>query len=307
MKQNGFLRLTYARMIKILLLVCLAVSVAAGAVSPSLQAQEPKKPQAAVTAAVTDESAVSESQLTSTESIFVRAWRGGVIVFSVLLLLVGFSIASWALMVAKYLYLRQIAETSSRFIKNFWDSRSLNDLNSRLNDHPYSPVKEVFRVGYAELVRGSQLKDHSHTPQLAITAAIENLTRSLRKATHVERKKMEKYLPLLATIASASPFIGLFGTVWGIMGAFEGIAQTGSASLAAVAPGISEALIATAFGLAAAIPALIGYNVANSKIRSIAGSIDSFSADFLNIVERYLITDRAKTHNSTNPLDNSPI
>ena len=253
----------------------------------------------------TADTQVKEAELGS-DSIFLRAWRGGVIVFSVLLLLVTFSIVSWALMITKYFYLKQITQTSQRFIRSFWDSRSLNDLNGRLSEHPYSPAKEIFRVGYAELVRGSQLKEHSHSPQLAIPAAIENLTRALRKTVGAERKKMEKYLPFLATIASVSPFIGLFGTVWGIMGAFEGIAQTGSASLAAVAPGISEALIATAFGLAAAIPALIGYNIAISKIRGLMSAVDGFSSDFLNIVERFLITDRSRVH-SNNPLENSPI
>ena len=154
--------------------------------------------------------AVAETQVKETEiasdSIFLRAWKGGVVVFTILLILIGFSILSWALMVAKYFYLRQLTQTSDRFIRSFWDSRSLNDLNGRLSEHPFSPAKEVFRVGYAELVRGSQLKDHSHSPQLAIQAAIENLTRSLRKTVGGERKKMEKYLPFLATIASASPF-----------------------------------------------------------------------------------------------------
>ena len=101
-------------------------------------------------------------------------------------------------------------------------------------------------------------------------------------------------MSVLAISASASPFIGLFGTVWGIMGAFEGIARTGSASLAAVAPGISEALIATAFGLAAAIPAVVGYNIFASRVRGVVANIDGFSADFLNIVERYLVTDKPR-------------
>ena len=130
---------------------------------------------------------------------------------------------------------------------------------------------------------------------------MSNLLRTLNKSKNMEKKKMEKFLPLLAITASAGPFIGLFGTVWGIMNAFEGIAQTGSASLAAVAPGISEALIATAFGLAAAIPAVIGYNMANNHIRKILVNIDGFGSDFMNIVERYLVTEKgaAKSTNST--------
>jgi len=228
-------------------------------------------------------------------SIFSRAWHAGAVVFSVLLILVVFSILSWAIMVWKIAVLRKHTKSSDVFIKSFWDSRSLNDLNSRLGDYPPSPAKEVFRTGYAELVRGSQLKESLPNSQLAITAAMENINRSLGKAKRIERKKLESYLPLLATIASAAPFIGLFGTVWGIMGSFEGIARSGSASLAAVAPGISEALIATAFGLAAAIPAVVAFNVSNSRIRNLSGSLDGFTMDFLNIVGRYLVSDRKGT------------
>ena len=227
------------------------------------------------------------------QGIFSRAWQGGFIVFSVLFLLIVLSILSWGLGIAKVVYLTKIDKTCSGFVKVFWDSRSLNDLNGKLNDYPYSPVKEVFRTGYAELVRGSQLRDSSGTQSaVVINAAIDNLTRSLQKAKYFEKRRMERYLWVLAISASASPFIGLFGTVWGIMGAFEGIARSGSASLAAVAPGISEALIATAFGLAAAIPAVIAYNIAGTRIRGLLTHIDGFSADFLNIVERYLVTDK---------------
>jgi biopolymer transport protein TolQ len=225
--------------------------------------------------------------------IFARAWRGGVVVFLVLLILIIMSVLTWAISVAKFLHLRRVAKTSESFLKSFWDSRSLNELNGRLNDHPYSPLKEVFRQGYAELVKASQLREQSQSQSVAVHAAVENMTRSLAKGKATERRRMESYLSVLAISASAAPFIGLFGTVWGIMGAFEGIARTGSASLAAVAPGISEALIATAFGLAAAIPAVIGYNIANGRIRSLLVTIDGFAADFLNIVERYLVTERS--------------
>ena len=227
-------------------------------------------------------------------SVFTRATQAGPIVFTVLLVLVMMSITSWAVAFTKWFQLRKIAGTSDRFIASFWDSRSLNDLNSRLSEYPYSPVREVFRNGYAELVRGSQLKDQALTNELAVAAALDNLSRALNKAKNVEKRKMEKNLPILAISASASPFIGLFGTVWGIMNSFEGIARSGSASLAAVAPGISEALIATAFGLAAAIPAVIGYNIASSRIRGLLSSVDGFGADYLNIVQRYLVSDRAK-------------
>jgi biopolymer transport protein TolQ len=206
------------------------------------------------------------------------------------------SVATWAIVVAKFVYMARIQKTTDGFIKSFWDSRSLNDLNSRLSEHPYSPVREVFRSGYAELVRGSQLRDQASTTEIAVTAAMDNLHRALSKSKLFERRRMEKFLSILAIRASSSPFIGLFGTVWGIMRAFEGIARTGSASLAAVAPGISEALIATAFGLAAAIPAVIGYNIFSSRVRGQVASIDGFTSDFLNIVERYLVTDKPRAH-----------
>ena len=239
------------------------------------------------------EEVAQETELAS-DSIFARAWSGGVVVFVSLLSLVILSVLSWAVVIAKFVHLNKLTKCNDKFIKSFWESRSLNELNGRLSEHPYSPVKEVFRTGYSELVRGSQLREQAGSHELAFHAAVENLGRALNKARTFERKRMEKFLPILATVASAAPFIGLFGTVWGIMGAFEGIAQSGSASLAAVAPGISEALIATAFGLAAAIPAVIGFNMANARIRQISSFVDGFSADFINIVERYLVMDRSK-------------
>jgi biopolymer transport protein TolQ len=202
--------------------------------------------------------------------------------------------------------LKRLTDDSEAFIKSFWDSRSLNELNGKLNDFPASATKEVFRTGYAELVKASQLREQTVALGIAVSATVENMTRALLKAKLIEKKKMEKYLPVLAISASAAPFIGLFGTVWGIMGAFEGIARTGSASLAAVAPGISEALIATAFGLAAAIPAVIGYNLAGGMIRTVLVHIDGFSADFLNIVERYLVSDRASNKSSSPVATTSP-
>ena len=235
-------------------------------------------------------------------SMLSQAWRSGFVVFTVLLILIAFSVISWAIFFWKLFVVRKHTISSDSFIKSFWESRSLNELNSRLADYPPSPAKEVFRTGYAELVRGSQLKDHTSAPQMAINAAIENLNRTLIKAKRMERKKLESYLPLLAIIASSSPFIGLFGTVWGIMGSFEGIARSGSASLAAVAPGISEALIATAFGLLAAIPAVIGFNAANARIRTLLGSLDGFCSDFLNIVGRYLVSDRKGAGAPSSPL-----
>jgi biopolymer transport protein TolQ len=227
--------------------------------------------------------------------VFARAWQAGFVVFMTLLLLIGASIAGWAIIILKWKDLQKISLCNDAFIKSFWESRSLNDLNSRLQEYQYSPAREVFRSGYAELARSNQMREQTSSTEIAIGAAMDNLNRTLQKSKILERKRLEKNLNWLAIIASVAPFVGLFGTVWGIMNSFEGIARTGSASLAAVAPGIAEALTSTAFGLAAAIPAVIGYNLFNGKLRFQMMSIDGFCTDFLNIVERYLVTEKSKT------------
>lgn len=278
-----------------LLAAILALIVALSIVSTRSYAQPGNAPSSPAANVAADGAPAPVEASVGSTSIFARALQGGWIVFCCLMTLVTMSILTWAVVIAKWVYLTKIQKTTDGFIKSFWDSRSLNDLNSRLAEYPYSPVREVFRSGYAELVRGSQLREQASTTEMAVHAAMDNLNRALGKAKSFERRRMEKFMSVLAISASASPFIGLFGTVWGIMGAFEGIARSGSASLAAVAPGISEALIATAFGLAAAIPAVIGYNLFASRVRAMGANIDGFSADFLNIVERYLVTDKPKT------------
>jgi biopolymer transport protein TolQ len=226
--------------------------------------------------------------------VLARAWQGGFVVFTTLLLLIGSSIACWAIIITKWKDLKKISMCNEAFVKSFWESRSLNDLNGRLQEYQYSPAREVFRSGYAELARSNQMREQTSSTEIAIGAAMDNLNRTLQKSKILERKRLEKNLNWLAIIASVAPFVGLFGTVWGIMNSFEGIARTGSASLAAVAPGIAEALTSTAFGLAAAIPAVVGYNLFNGKLRFQMMSIDGFCSDFLNIVERYLVTEKSK-------------
>jgi biopolymer transport protein TolQ len=249
-----------------------------------------------VAKAPTAESATDvQAEDMSGPGVFTRAWQAGFVVFMTLLLLLGSSIAGWAIIILKWKDLQKISLCSDAFIKSFWESRSLNDLNSRLQEYQYSPVREVFRSGYAELARSNQMREQTSSTEIAIGAAMDNLNRTLQKSKLLERKRLEKNVNWLAIIASVAPFVGLFGTVWGIMNSFEGIARTGSASLAAVAPGIAEALTSTAFGLAAAIPAVIGYNLFNGKLRFQMMSIDGFCTDFLNIVERYLVTEKNKT------------
>ena len=229
-----------------------------------------------------------------------RGASAGPVVFTVLLVLILLSIFSWAILFAKWWVLRKLENSSRKFSHVFWESRSLNDLNQRLQEYPHSPIREAFRNGYAELIRSNPMKEQAISPDSGLSAAMDNVQRTLAKTKGEQKRAMERFLPVLALTASAAPFIGLFGTVWGIMNAFEGIAQTGSTSLASVAPGISEALIATAFGLAAAIPAVVGYNIAQNKIRGLLLQFDGFKADFLNIIERYLVADRGgKTSAST--------
>jgi biopolymer transport protein TolQ len=154
-------------------------------------------------------------------------------------------------------------------------------------------MARVFRVAYAELknVNKSQsssiagdFSDGDSLSQKMVT--VDNIKRALRRAVNMELTGLGKALPFLATTGNTTPFIGLFGTVWGIMNAFRGIGLRGSANLAAVAPGISEALIATAAGLAAAIPAVVAYNYYTNKVRVLESEMHNFSADFLNLVER---------------------
>ncbi|MCX6117100.1 MAG: MotA/TolQ/ExbB proton channel family protein [Proteobacteria bacterium] len=270
----------------ILCLLCLMVTTG----ESRLQAQSSKDGGQTVETATAVETSSS-----STPGVFSRAWQAGFVVFMTLILLMCSSIFCWAIIIFKSMELKKMSGTTESFIKSFWESRSLNDLNGRLGDYPYSPAREVFRSGYAELGRSNQMREQSSAPEIAIGAAMDNLNRTLQKAKLLERKRLEKGLPYLAIIASVTPFVGLFGTVWGIMTSFEGIARTGSASLATVAPGIAEALTATAYGLAAAIPALVGYNLFNGKLRVQMMSVDGFCADFLNIVERYLVTEKSKT------------
>ncbi len=236
-----------------------------------------------------DASTIIETNIAST-SMFGRAFGGGLVVVGVLLSLIAMSIMSWAILGVKWRQLKKASASNDVFFQKFWDSPSLSDLNNQIKTLDDCPAKEVFRSGYDELVRSNSIAASSAEQSSFVKAAMTNLNRSLQKTRREQKHKMERYLPVLAICASAAPFIGLFGTVWGIMTAFDGIAQSGNASLAAVAPGISEALIATAFGLGAAIPAVIGYNTFLNIVRGQMVHLESFSVEILNIVERFLVS-----------------
>jgi len=220
--------------------------------------------------------------------------NAGPVVQLVLLLLVLFSISSWAIILIKYRYMRRAFRESALFIEFFWKSRDLTDAFTKSKQLQGSPVARIFRVAYLELRKLSKQdapadagRPSTESTSLGTrTGGIDNVKRALRRAINTETTRMTQMVPFLATTGNTTPFIGLFGTVWGIMNAFHGIGMMGSASLAVVAPGISEALVATAVGLAAAIPAVIAFNYFMSKVRTLESELISFSADFLNVVER---------------------
>jgi biopolymer transport protein TolQ len=212
----------------------------------------------------------------------------------VMLLLLFFSIVSWSIIFMKFRLFRKVRLDSEDFLETFWASGNLNEAGEVAGDYPYSPEAAVFTAGFTELKKINKIRSRSEenrgeTLDMQL-AAMDNLKRALRKAEDIELNRLGSLLPFLATTGSATPFIGLFGTVWGIMVSFHDIGQRGSASLAVVAPGISEALVATAAGLAAAIPAVIFYNYFSNKLTNIQYNSQSFSTDFLNLVERDLLS-----------------
>ena len=212
----------------------------------------------------------------------------GLVVKLVLLVLIYFSVVSWAIIFFKLLQVHRANSESVRFLEFFWKTKRFDSINSQLDRFSNSPLTVLFNEGYAELRKLMEKGEEKEEPNVISTelGGVDNISRALRRATTSEITRLEKYLTFLATTGSTAPFIGLFGTVWGIMNAFKGIGETGSASLAVVAPGIAEALIATAIGLVAAIPAVMGYNHFQHKIKVLIGEMDNFSTEFLNIVQR---------------------
>ncbi len=221
--------------------------------------------------------------------------NSGPIGIGVLLLLIGASVASWAIIAIKYFHLRDAHRQTVRFLDFFWQSKRLEDVYAESEKLSTSPISQLFRAGYVELTKvtsnsAAPTKADAGAPvpgKVADTAGLENIERALRRASVSELTYLESKVSFLATVGSAAPFVGLFGTVWGIMGAFQDIYLQGNANLATVAKPISEALIATAVGLFAAIPAVVAYNFFLSKIKVLEGEMESFSSDFLNIVKRH--------------------
>lgn len=211
------------------------------------------------------------------------------IVKGVMVLLVVMSLVSWYVIGTKALYLSRAASRSASFQDHFWRAPRLDDAWKLSDESPPSPVSEVFRAGYVELAK---LRKRRAEQQAGGDAGethlgdIESIERALSRARTAATTEMEARVPFLATTASAAPFIGLFGTVWGIMNSFRNIGAKGAANLATVAPGIAEALVATAIGLVAAIPAVMAYNYFLRRIRVLQSEMETFTSDFLNIIRR---------------------
>jgi biopolymer transport protein TolQ len=208
----------------------------------------------------------------------------------VLLVLILFSVASWGIILYKLWALNRAERQSSAFLDVFRRSAKFSEVHAVCKNLSDSPLVGIFQAGYAELNTQLRQTPAAGSPPGAAPRptlrSLPALDRALLRAAAVEVNKLEHRVTFLATTASITPYIGLFGTVWGIMAAFQGIGQTGSTNLGVVAPGIADALIATAAGLFAAIPAVYFYNHLASRVKLLASEMDDFSLEFLNISER---------------------
>ncbi|TDI41278.1 MAG: protein TolQ [Acidobacteria bacterium] len=202
----------------------------------------------------------------------------------VLLILFAFSLVSWAIIFSKWTTLRKADSHTVAFLEIFRRSKKFSEVHAVCNQLRTSPLVGLFLSGYNEL--NYQLKSKGDSETDARVHNLESVARSLVRASNAEGLKLESRLTFLATTGSATPFIGLFGTVWGIMNAFQNIGAVQSANISVVAPGVSEALVATAAGLAAAIPAVIFYNFFLSWVKRLSTQMDDFALEYINIIER---------------------
>jgi biopolymer transport protein TolQ len=204
--------------------------------------------------------------------LFIRA---DFVVKAVIIILIAASVYSWALIFDKYKLFKKIEKSTSNFEDKFWKSKSAESFYNSLSNKEKDPVANIFQTAMTELIK---TKSKSSSIQSA------RVGRVIEIAADKEIRLIEKHFTFLATVGSTAPFIGLFGTVWGIMNSFQSIAISRNTSLAIVAPGIAEALFATALGLLAAIPAVVAYNKFNSDSKKYSGRIENFSKRFLSII-----------------------
>jgi len=232
---------------------------------------------------------LAQIQQASGPSLFDFFMAAGPMAKAVLLTLVFFSVLSWAVMIAKFVQFKRAASHGHRFLEVFHESKRFSEVSASASKLFASPLVGLFQAGYAEVdaqvKAGGESTGATQQGRYKIKS-LPAVERSLRRALGVELGLLSRGTHFLATTAAATPFIGLFGTVWGIMRAFGDIGQTGSTSIVAVAPGIAEALINTAAGLGAAIPALIGFNYFGNKLRRLRTDMEDFVLEFMNLAER---------------------
>jgi biopolymer transport protein TolQ len=225
-------------------------------------------------------------------SLFDFFAQSGPVAKLILGVLILFSLISWAVIFTKLAQLQRADQQSQRFLETFRRSTRFSEVSAQASRLGASPLVGIFQAGYAEI--DTQIKNARESERAGDRgerkdyriSSLRSLERSLTRALSIEVQGLTRGTPLLATTASATPFIGLFGTVWGIMVAFRDIGTTGSTSIVSVAPGIAEALINTAAGLGAAIPALIAYNYFGSRLRRLKATLEDFTLEFLNLAER---------------------
>ncbi|MEH6628107.1 MAG: protein TolQ [Motiliproteus sp.] len=215
-------------------------------------------------------------------SLWSLVVNASLVVQLVMLSLLFVSIVSWVMILQRRSFLSQARRNLKQFEEKFWSGVDLTQLFREVNanPNPNSALENIFRGGIKEFTRLRQQTDADPD------AVMDGVQRAMRVALAREEEKLDTHLPFLATVGSTSPYVGLFGTVWGIMNSFRGLANVHQATLASVAPGISEALIATAMGLFAAIPAVIAYNRYSSKVETMMNSYETFAEEFSSILHR---------------------
>ncbi len=223
-------------------------------------------------------------------SVWALILGAGIVVKGVLILLLLLSIASWGIIFNKARIYRKTRNEGSAFSDAFWSGSDMDTILASIpNRYPNSPLPNIFQAGYREYIRQrGDAKQQTTDNKIIAGHGLDGIRRSLDAALSREMEVLSRHLAFLATVGSTSPFIGLFGTVWGILTAFQGIAVSQNTSLTAVAPGIAEALVATAFGLVAAIPAVVAYNKFTADLKRQAAGMEQFASEFLNIMSRHI-------------------
>ncbi len=222
--------------------------------------------------------------------VFELISQSGLVAKIVLTLLLGVSVFCWSIILLKWRVLSRALTQNEQFLNVFWKGQNIEEIFAKSERFSGSPVATVFKSGVKELKKVT-----SDGISGGASEKVDNIYRALLRTSTSEVSVLESHLGWLATTASAAPFVGLFGTVWGIMNSFQSIGATGAANLAVVGPGISEALITTATGIAAAIPAVVAYNHFAGQIKRVAVDMECFSQDFINILQRSVLSDPSLT------------